>query len=61
VLAFFPFEELLFFLLIITFIIFLSLELVFLGLVALMSTMTKFSTIVAIHLGDGLSLAREEL
>jgi hypothetical protein len=61
VLSFFLLEELYFFLLIITFIIFLVLEFVFLGLVALMSKMAKFSTIVAIHLGDGLSLAREKL
>jgi hypothetical protein len=59
VLALFPLEELLFFLLIITFIIFLALEHVFLGLVELMSKMIKFSTIIAIHLGDELSFARE--
>jgi hypothetical protein len=59
-LAFFPLEFL-FLLLIITFIIFLSLELVFHGLVALMSKMTKFSTIIAIHLGEGLSFAKEKL
>jgi hypothetical protein len=38
---------------------FISKEFVFLGLVALMSKMAKFSTIVAIHLGDGFSLDRE--
>jgi hypothetical protein len=59
VLAFFLLEELIFFLLIINFIIFLALEFVFLGLVALMSKMTKFSIIIAIDLGDGLSLASE--
>jgi hypothetical protein len=61
VLAFFLLEELLFFILIFNFIIFLALEFVFLGLIALMSKMANFSTIVAIHLEDGLSLAREKL
>jgi hypothetical protein len=61
VLAFLPLEEFLFLLLIITVIIFLALELVFLGLVALMSRMTEFSTIIATHLRDELSFAREKL
>jgi hypothetical protein len=56
VLAFFLLEELLFFLLI----IFLALEFIFLGLAALMSKMAKFSTIVSIHLRDGLFIAREK-
>jgi hypothetical protein len=60
-LAFLPLEEFLFLLLIITVIIFLALELVFLGLVALMSRMTEFSTIIATHLRDELSFAREKL
>jgi hypothetical protein len=61
VLAFLPLEEFLLLLLIITVIIFLALELVLLGLVALMSKMTKLSTIIAVHLRDGLSFAGEEL
>jgi hypothetical protein len=61
VLAFLPLEEFLFLLLIITIIIFLALELVLLGLVALMSKMTEFSTIIVVHLRDGLSFAGEEL
>jgi hypothetical protein len=61
VLAFLPLEEFLLLLLIITVIIFLALELVLLGLVALMSKMAKFSTIIAVHLRDGLSFAGEEL
>jgi hypothetical protein len=56
-----PLEEFLFLLLIITVIIFLALELVFLGLVALMSKMAEFSTIITVHLRDGLSFAREKL
>jgi hypothetical protein len=42
-------ENFLFLLLILNIIIFLSLELVFLGLGALMSKMAKFSTVIAIH------------
>jgi hypothetical protein len=61
VLAFLPLEEFLFLLLIITIIIFLSLDLVVLGLVALISKMIEFSTIIAVHLRDVLSFAREEL
>jgi hypothetical protein len=61
VLAFLPLKEFLFLLLIIIVIIFLALELVFLGLVALMSMMTELSTIIAVHLRDGLSFTREEL
>jgi hypothetical protein len=54
-------EEFLFLFLVITVIIFLALELVLLGLVALMSKMTKLSTIVAVHFRDGLSFTGEEL
>jgi hypothetical protein len=61
VLAFLPLEEFLFLLLIITVIIFLALELVLLRLVALMSKMTEFSTIIAVHLRDGISFAGEKL
>jgi hypothetical protein len=60
-LAFLPLEEFLFLLLIIIVIIFLTLELVFLGIIALVSKMPEFSTIIAIHLRDGLSFAREKL
>jgi maltodextrin utilization protein YvdJ len=49
VLPILPLEESLFLFLVITVIFFLALELVLLGLVALMSTMTKLSTVVAIH------------
>jgi hypothetical protein len=50
----------LFLFLVIIVIIFLALELVLLGLVALMSKMTKLSTIVAVHFRDGLSFTGEE-
>jgi hypothetical protein len=54
-------EEFLFLFLIITVIFFLALELVLLGLVVLMSKMTEFSIIIAVHFRDGLSFAGEEL
>jgi hypothetical protein len=60
-LPFLSLEEFIFLFLIITVIIFLALELVLLGLVTLMSYMTEFSTIIAVHLRDGLSFAGEEL
>jgi hypothetical protein len=54
------FEESLFLFLIIVVIFFLALELVLLGLVTLMSKMTKLSTIVAIHFRNGLSFAGKD-
>jgi hypothetical protein len=51
-----PLEESLFLFLIIAVIFFLALELVLLGLVTLMSKMTKLSTVVAIHLKMGFLL-----
>jgi hypothetical protein len=53
-------EEFLFLFLIIAVILFLALKLVLLGLGTLMSKMTKLSTIVAIHLRNGLSFAGKE-
>jgi hypothetical protein len=53
-------EEFLFLFLVITVIIFLALELVLLGLIALMSKMTKLSTVEVVHFRDGLSFTGEE-
>jgi hypothetical protein len=60
VLPILPLEESLFLFLIITVIFFLALELVLLGLVTLISKMTKLSTVIAIHFRNGLSFAGKE-
>ena len=53
-------EEFIFLLFIIAVIFFLALELILLGLVALMSKMTELTTVVAVHLRNGLSFVGKE-